>query len=233
MADELKAAFDRISELETFIDRIKFGQEQSVSKSNTSASLSQQNLNLSKSTSNLRAFPDETRLNMSAYSLQNVSGDLNTTPPKHIANSHHRDLLDDLAEKALVIEKLEIEIGQLRTDLDTAKHSPRPNTPQKKSVHSLLEDLSERENQIFEKEEQIFKIQDELSTTKRENQNLKKEVHNLSRETRRSTSSINESGSNGQADIIELTQKCQMQQEIITKMTEQIQLLRSNEVCLL
>jgi len=153
-----------------------------------------------------------------------------STGPNFLANNHHQELLDDLAEKATIIEKLENEIDLLRTDLDKAKNSPRPSTPQKKSVHSLLEDLSERDNQIYEKEEEIFKIQDELSTTKRENQKLKTEICNLSRD-RRSTSSVNDTSSVDQNELNDLSQKCKMQEEIINKMSEQIQLLRSNRVC--
>ena len=145
------------------------------------------------------------------------------------ANDHYQNLLDDLQEKDHVIEKLEVEIDNLRTELDAKDHL-RPPEPQKKSIHSLLEDISEKENQIFEKEELLLELQDELSQTKRQNEKLKSDVENLSR-TRNSFSHENshenfEISLNPQ-ELAEVKQKNEMQQEIIVKLTEQIQLLRN------
>ena len=124
--------------------------------------------NLSKSTSNLRPFQDETKLNETpSLSLHNLAlGDYPQPSPAE-ANQHHADLLEDLAEKSKIIEKLESEIDTLRTELEETRdqldralqgappsgkssNGVSPREP-KKSVHSLLEDLSERENQIYEK----------------------------------------------------------------------------------
>ena len=116
----------------------------------------------------MRPFQDETKLNETpSLSLHNLAlGDYPQPSPAE-ANQHHADLLEDLAEKSKIIEKLESEIDTLRTELeetrdqlDRALQSAPPSgkssngvSPRepKKSVHSLLEDLSERENQIYEK----------------------------------------------------------------------------------
>ena len=218
LAEDLKSAFDRISELETFIDKLKFS-EKGVKERSSSGSLANQSAtSLSKSTSNLRAFPDETRLDLSGFSNQ---GDMSFS-----ANDHYQNLLDDLQEKDHVIEKLESEIDNLRTELDAKDHL-RPPEPQKKSIHSLLEDLSERENQIFEKEEELLQLQDELSHTKRQNEKLKSDVENLSR-TRNSMSRLDDPENSENAELAEVKQKNEMQQEIILKLTEQIQLLRNS-----
>ena len=116
----------------------------------------------------MRPFQDETKLNETpSLSLHNLAlGDYPQPSPAE-ANQHHADLLEDLAEKSKIIEKLESEIDTLRTELeetrdqlDRALQSAPPSAKSsngvsprepKKSVHSLLEDLSERENQIYEK----------------------------------------------------------------------------------
>ena len=116
----------------------------------------------------MRPFQDETKLNETpSLSLHNLAlGDYPQPSPAE-ANQHHADLLEDLAEKSKIIEKLESEIDTLRTELEETRdqldralqgappsgkssNGVSPREP-KKSVHSLLEDLSERENQIYEK----------------------------------------------------------------------------------
>ena len=127
----------------------------------------------------MRPFHDETKLNETpSLSLYNLAVADNPQPSETEAMQHHTDLLADLAEKSKVIEKLEEEIDTLRTALDDA-NSQRGidcSAGNKKSVHSLLEDLSLRENQIFEKEEEVVHLQDQIADISEENEKLKSQL---------------------------------------------------------
>ena len=152
MAEELKLAYARVSELEIFIDRMKLGQK--PKRSTSSEQLSKSNSSLSRSASNLRPFGDESRLEeQSSNSLHNLA--LENQPSKSEANLHHAALLEDLAEKQEVIERLEDEIDQLKGELDAAQSA----AGNQKSVNSLLLDISDRSHQMFEKEEQLIDLQ--------------------------------------------------------------------------
>ena len=152
LAEELKLAYARVSELEIFIDRMKLGQK--PKRSTSSEQLSKSNSSLSRSASNLRPFGDESRLEeQSSNSLHNLA--LENQPSKSEANLHHAALLEDLAEKQEVIERLEDEIDQLKGELDAAQSA----AGNQKSVNSLLLDISDRSHQMFEKEEQLIDLQ--------------------------------------------------------------------------
>ena len=127
----------------------------------------------------MRPFHDETKLNETpSLSLYNLAMADNPQPSETEAMQHHTDLLADLAEKSKVIEKLEEEIDTLRTALDdvNSQRGIDCSAGNKKSVHSLLEDLSLRENQIFEKEEEVVHLQDQIADISEENEKLKSQL---------------------------------------------------------
>ena len=131
---------------------MKLGQK--PKRSTSSEQLSKSNSSLSRSASNLRPFGDESRLEeQSSNSLHNLA--LENQPSKSEANLHHAALLEDLAEKQEVIERLEDEIDQLKGELDAAQSA----AGNQKSVNSLLLDISDRSHQMFEKEEQLIDLQ--------------------------------------------------------------------------
>lgn len=207
LQEELKSAFDRISELETFIDRLKFGESSIKSKTMSTNSLN-------STSSNTKPFADESRLNK-------TPDDSHESAP----SPDHAKLAADLELKTKAIDDLQSQISELRDvlDMERAKAALSPRNKPSKTVHSLLEDLSEKDNQIFEKEEELFVLQDELSRSKTDNEKLKQELSNLS------VKSIDQNETVEIKEFSNLQVKCEMQEEIISKMAKQIDLLKQTQ----
>ena len=140
-----------------------------------------------------------------------------------------------------VIDKLEDEIDTLRTALEEAKSGgaiePNGSSNQRKSVNSLLEDLSMRENQIFEKEEELFELQDQINRLLTENQKLKDELsqflnknfspepepHTIEEKSMVSAEALEEAKNHA----TNLQERIKMQDAIIEKLNEQNGLLKT------
>ena len=190
----------------------------------------------------MRPFHDETKLNETpSLSLHNLAMADHPQPSEAEAMQHHADLLADLAEKSKIIDKLEEEIDTLRTALDEAKtmRGIDCSAGTKKSVNSLLEDLSLRENQIFEKEEEVVQLQDQIIDISEENDKLKCQLSQLLN----NNFSPDEAGHDGSEDeeratveeetldsaakqIDRLTNELKAKTEIITQQNKQIDLLQ-------
>ena len=234
--EELRLAYARVSELEIFIDRMKLGQKP-PKRSSSSDQLSKLSSLLSKSASNLRPFDDESRLESSS-SLMTLD---RQQPSKSEANLHHAALLEDLHEKQQIIDKLEDEIDRLRGELDQNQSSG-------KSVDSLLHDISERENQIFVKNEELLDWQNQVEQLRDENQNLKDKLSELINKgfdpsnpetytieepvTKVASSRSLEAHSKSETEIQmeQLIERSKTQDDVISKLQEQVKLLRDNQV---
>ena len=241
--EELRLAYARVSELEIFIDRMKLGQK--PKRSVSSDQLSKSNQSLSKSASNLRPFDDESHLGESSNSLHNLA--MENQPSKSEASLHHAALLEDLTEKQQIIDKLEEEIDQLREELDKAQSGAANITGNKKSVDSLLHDISERENQIFIKDEELFDLQNQVEQLRKENQSLKDKLSEVCNSgfdltnpetytieepvtTVSAAKSFNQSKTETELQMEQLIERSKTQDEVIEKLQDQVKLLKENQV---
>ncbi|CAG5095657.1 Oidioi.mRNA.OKI2018_I69.XSR.g14280.t3.cds [Oikopleura dioica] len=220
LQSELKLAFDRIADLETFIDRLKFGDSSLKSKT-----MSQNNSSFASSGNNSKAFRDESRLNGSG----DVSAlDLSDPKEPSVDPAEHAKLAADLESKTMAITDLEEQILVLKNDLEKERQKQAsPRDKPIKTVGSLLEDLSEKDNQIFEKEEELLVLQDELSRSKTENEKLKSELANMSTKSGNVTNENEISVDESEFKTLKI--KCEMQEEIIGKMARNIELLKATQ----
>jgi len=215
-------AFDRISELETFIDRLKFGDSSVKSKT-----MSQNNTTYASSANNSRAFRDESQLNAS----DDVSAlDLSEHKDTLVVDSaEHAKLAADLDAKNLKIAEMQDQILVLQHNLEKEREKQEsPRDKPTKTVGSLLEDLSEKDNQIFEKEEELLVLQDEVSKTREENEKLRGELSNMSAKSANLTNENEVSVDESEFRTLKI--KCEMQEEIIGKMARNIELLKATQV---
>lgn len=188
--------------------------------------MSQNNSSFASSGNNSKAFRDESRLN--------GSGDVSTldlSDPKEPAvdPAEHAKLAADLESKTMAITDLEEQILVLKNDLEKERQKQAsPRDKPTKTVGSLLEDLSEKDNQIFEKEEELLVLQDELSRSKTENEKLKSELANMSTKSGNVTNENEVSVDESEFKTLKI--KCEMQEEIIGKMARNIELLKATQV---
>ena len=99
------------------------------------------------------------------------------------ANQHHANLLEDLAEKTKIIEKLESEIDTLRTELeetrdqlDNAHQSAPPSGKSSKGVSELMKAKEENKELISKNhllEDQVDDLNNQIKKLK-EVSNLRK-----------------------------------------------------------